>query len=792
MSTAKCFFAYSANPVDLVETIENSIERMNSVDYVHVQSWKELGGAGKVIINEVCNAIDDCDLFICDLTQMSQNVLFELGYAISKKKNTWITLDVSRGHSKSNYKRFGLLSTITYVSYQNSHELANKFFKEEPYSDNGFTLYEALLKSLIRAQPIQRSLFYLRSDVNTEASVALYREIDKLKIPLVIDDPQEVPGQTLSWYVQNTYSATALIVHLIDDERNKSLQNAKYAFVSGIAHGFQVPIIMLAHAPYAPPVDYRELVHIHETASKCITIVRPWLSEIERQYLQQEEAHASQKNDIRAAVAIRRLDLGDHIAENESEDLSNYFVTTSSFEEALRVTKSMIYVGRKGSGKTANLYRIKEEMGKDPRNHVCVIWPVDYELEGILAVLNSTIPKAEQGYLIASLWKFLVYSELAKSVYDMLALKSKHYEYDENEREFMARIDANSHMLTGDFTARLEYAVENLCQIDIHQSPSEQRARVSEILHNNLLEDLRIFLGRILENKKKVCVLVDNLDKAWMHRDDINLLTDFLFGLLSVSGAISDEFQKSGYQRRKVNLNLIVFLRSDIFSYIAAQAREADKLPYTRINWEDKNILCRVIEERFINAIGKNISSEQVWQKLFTPRVRDTLTREYIISRIIPRPRDIIFFCKAALSQAINHNHSVIEEDDILQAEEEYSKHAFDSLKTEVDVEIEGFENLLYEFAGEHKIVTRSKIENYLEKFGISNDKYDYFIRILCELTFIGVEIESDIFEFMYDESRRKVMFVLARKLADSSGEERFMINTPFHSYLEIGLTPDS
>ena len=80
-------------------------------------------------------------------------------------------------------------------------------------------------------------------------------------------------------------------------------------------------------------------------------------------------------------------------------------------------------IGRKGSGKTAILYKLQNEFLSDKRNHVCLIKPIGYELDGIVSMLNQTLPISEKGYLFESFWKYLIYTELAKSVYEDLSRK---------------------------------------------------------------------------------------------------------------------------------------------------------------------------------------------------------------------------------------------------------------------------------------------------------------------------------------------------------------------------------
>jgi hypothetical protein len=789
MSDLNGFFAYAGEPVSRAETVREAIKQINQrvEGLINIRGWESFDVTGKPIIHEVCAAINECDLFICDLTKMSPNVLFELGYAIAKDKRVWITLNTTYQQVRKNYEKLSL-STVGYTPSSHSFELTNRFLEDEPYNDLESTIFRDMIQSIVQSQKESPHLLYLKSEVSTEASVRLTRRLQKLDAPLVTDDPDEVPTQPLSWYALKSYYAFGVVTHLIDEAREPnvdSLRNAKYSLVSGLAYGFDKQILLLAHAPFSSPVDYRDLLKVHKTAQKCISITNPWLSKIEKYYLESSEEYKKTQSEVEAAVGLQKIRLGEYVAENEHRELTDYFVSTAAFREALNTHQYEIYVGRKGSGKTANLYQLAHELSKDKRNHVFIIKPIDYELEGVVRLLTSSLSQADPGYLIESLWKFLIYTELAWNVYEQIKGKPSYLPFNETDTEFLEYVESNREVFS-EFTVRMEHAIMDLCDMEPQDSVQEHRVKVSEILHTNLLSDLRVLLGKVLEDKNKVFVLIDNLDKAWKKRKDLDVLSQFLFGLLSAGQAISKDFQKDRPKWPSVNLALVIFLRSDIFSHIKRVAREKDKVAFTRINWNDPVLLNRVIEERFANSLEESIDARTIWPRFFADKVKGMSPEDYIQSRIIPRPRDIIFFCRSALAHAINRKHTRIEKDDILQAENEYSEYAFDTLLAETETQFEPIEALLYEFVGANEIVTQEHIAEFVDSAGIPNGKTNYVVDLLFEAMFLGLETQPNNFEFLYEPNRKKVLQKLAQKTAEEKGQKRFKINTPFHSFLEI------
>ncbi len=782
----RCFVAYPSTPPALSETVEEAIRLLQQGQVVDITGWKSTSVSGKFIITEICKAIDDSEIFTCELTDLNHNVLFELGYAIARNKRIWVILDPSIERSKSDYEKFKLFTTIGYTAYLNSREIVEAFYNDQPYLDIENTIFKTAIESVIGVRD-QVTLLYLKSGIETDASIKLSRLINGLAVPSVVDDPGEERLQTLSWYASQAYRACAVVVHFLSKQHTGSrLHNAKNSFVSGLSYGFGKPLLMLAHQPYDSPIDYSDLLQTHKTAAQCESLAIPWLKRVEITYSSETKEGLQYAEQVAAQTELQRLSFGESVAEREVEELSDYFVPIATYMEA-RETEHSIIVGRKGSGKTAILYKLAGELSPNPENHVCIIKPVAYELEGILQMLRQALPIAEKGFLIESFWKFLIYTELAKSVCDHLATLPVHYQQSDAEKELCKFVADNAPIIAQEFSIRLESVVRKLQVISVAESAETHRLKISELLHSNIISKLRFFLGPVFGKKRRVVILVDNLDKAWNQQGDLPALCNLLFGLLEVSRRIAVDFEKSDHWRKAINLSLLIFLRSDIFAQIVRFIPERDKVYYSRITWDDPEILLSVIEQRLMNSSGI-ISPNQIWSRYFCPTVKGMETRKYLTRFILPRPRDLIYLCKLALVNAVNRRHLMVEEQDVLDAQYQYSKYALDSLEAENGMRMDILEPLLYEFVGAPEIVDTSEIMKAMEHCGISTNKLDEVIHLLCELTFLGREIESNRFEYLYNEEDQGKYQVMARKTAElrGVGKERLRINDAFHSYLEI------
>jgi Cdc6-like AAA superfamily ATPase len=785
----KAFYAYPANPA-IMFTIRNGIKSINaSQDIISVHSWEELKVTGKYIIDEVCEAIDDADVFLCDLTFTSANVLFELGYAIANNKRIWISVDPTLLDDDNYQKELRPLTTIGYAKHRNSEELTQKFLSDAPYSDIENTIYSSIFKSISETDRKEPSLFYLKSVIPTEASIELTRYLNKTDIIVITDDVQETTSRPLTWYVENVYRCFGVMAHLIDERREgKSYQNAKYALVCGMAYALGKRVSIIAHVPYSSPIDFRDILISHTSPDECRKIAEEWVDKNKSAYVLQKDKYKQLQKKLSASRTLQRINLGEYEAENEEEELINYFYETPAYNEAINTSQYTIFVGRKGSGKTASLYQMVNELkkSKQENNHVCVIKPIDYEVEGIFNIFNLALAKAEKSYLVESLWKFLIYTDLAYSVYSELKSKPVHYIISNAERAFIEYVDQHSTLIKSEFTVRMDKTIQTFSQLDVSGDIEQQRNTISNLLHVQFLSQLRGVLGDVLSKKGKVFILVDNLDKAWQPRQDLDVLAEFLFGLLGVGQAIAKDFHKQNSRTQKVEVALVVFIRSDIFSYIMNRARERDKLKYAFFNWNDRMLLRRVIEERFVHSFSETLLPDEVWDKFFVQTVKGIPTRDYLVDRIIPRPRDAIFFCKQALAQAISHRHSIVDEEDVFQAEKEYSLHAYSSLLAEIEAQLPGIEELIIEFAGSSEIISRQDIEDAIKRTTLTHYEVDEIIELLCNSTFLGLEVRVEEFEFIYDETRKKVFKSLASKIAEIRGMQRFKINVPFHAYLGI------
>jgi hypothetical protein len=786
----KGFYAYPSSPGTIGEAVRNALQTINSSGVVTIKSWEDCSVGGKLVIQEICNEIEASQFFCADLTGINANVMFELGYAIARNKRIWLTLDTSLVNVRKEFDQLRILTTVGYQASTNSGLIVNGFYKDSPYQDLDATVFDSYVRPNLTSD--SRPFFvYLKGRHPTEASVRMSERVDKVPLPLIVDDPNESAVQTLVWYGTKLFSSAAVLCHLEGAVREDSkIQIARRALAAGMAYGFDKPLLMLSEGNFLAPLDYRDLLHNYQTASEAKKFLEMWLEPLEHKWKRDLEEQRSYISKVKLATELKSLRLGEYVAENEADNLSDYFVETAAYRAALE-GKQSIFVGRKGSGKSANFLALAKELQSDARNLVCVIKPVAYELEGVVSLLSRYKEKDEKNYAVESLWKFLLITEIANTVGRAVEERPGKAASDD-EQQLLALLNAKAGFLRKDFSIRLEECVEAL-NYKVSKLKGDDRRReesrlaISEAIHENVMGELRRVLGRVLRGRKRVAVLMDNLDKAWDKQTDINTFSNLLLGLLAAASRLTNDFHRSANKLDPVNLSLAIFLRSDIFYHVMAAAREPDKIDHTVLVWQDDELLLRVLEERFVRSHDSSVSPKEMWDKYFCATVGGTSTPMYFLDRILKRPRDLLYFVKAAMEVAVNRGHGRVEESDIVEAERQYSQFALSSVVVENVVSLPNIETILYEFVGLPSILSLKDVHNCMNRAKVEEQAVNQILAELCMANFFGVEVDRGTFRFPEDSNELRKLEVLSTRFRDQSDcETRYMINKPFWAFLEI------
>ncbi|MRX40620.1 hypothetical protein GJU43_15140 [Flavobacterium sp. LC2016-23] len=782
------FFAYGSQYSSSGECIEEAIEQINNSGEAIITSWIHLRNSGRFIINEVLDEIDKSDFFCCDLTGLNDNVLFELGYALARKKPIFIINDVSYEESNKKYKELNLLSTLGYKKYTKTHDIITGFFKERPYDPIG-NIWTDLTKT-ITPEKDSKAILVLNSQTETNYNLEIITQVDYFKLPKIVDDASENANLPLSWYIQKLHSVPSVLIQFSSQTRaGYELHNSKCALIAGMAIGLGLEVQLLAEQPYFSPLDFRDLLKKFSNRQECSVIVKDFLINLQKE-IAALLINERERVDTRKKLSeLQNLDFGEAIAEHESNKLYQYYVDTSHTQQLIK-NEYNIVVGRKGTGKTATLYYLFEDLIRDRRNHVVLIKPINFEVDGLVALMEESNSEFEKGFLIETVWKFLIYSQIAKSLFDQIKQKPL-FALSEDENKYIEFIELNQTIFLTDFSTRLEEQIKKLRENEISKigagNNNEFRLKVAEILHDGVLNEMKDYFGVLIPKNHKLIVLIDNLDKSWKKDARLNILSRYILGLLGVSGRIFKELSYIKSIQTSISFHLTIFLRSDIFKYIQLIAREPDKIEVSRLMWEDSEILLRIIEERFVELSNNKYNKEELFERFFISQVNGVPTKDFIIKSIFPRPRDLIYFCKSCKDIAVSRGHEIIQEMDVISAYKEYSSWIFKSLLVENNILNKQMEDFLFELVGGSAVINETMIKQFMINSDIpivTEEDVEKFIDNLVDLTILGREVRTNEFQFEYDVENFKKIKTMSKKL-DS---KRYKIHNALIPFLECEI----
>lgn len=780
----QAFLGYSSRPELARGTLYRASSLISEIG-IEAKSWEDLAIGGQIIISSVLSSIDGSDVSIFDISTLSPNVLYELGYAIGRAKRIWLLIDKTDAEATTRWARFRLLSGVGYRGWSSSEEIRNWYLTDQPHLMET-TVYDQFIEPTLTEEPRGAAIFYMPMSYDTDAEIAIDRRLgteSRQGVRLITADPTESALNPLSWYAQKVNESAATIVHFAAERRTLApLRNARAALIAGLATGLERAVLMLAEEDYSAPLDYQDRLKHYRSAEQCYDYLNNWLVE---QQIRPDERYRTRR--LQLVTQLKGLTFGEHVAENESDSLSDYFIETAAFDQALK-SRLMLFVGRKGAGKTANMLQAAARLQEDAKNVVVVIKPAAYDFSALLALMRD-LPGEIKDYSIESLWRFLLQSELTRTVIAGIEARSMGVPYTEAELELIRFADEAPFSIRADFAKRFEEIVTFLqaSGASDERSVSAGRDRLNEALHADAISRLRKLLGPVLSGREHVAILIDNLDKAWDRRVDLEPLADLLLGLLGAVGRLSQDFNREDSWRRRIELSLVVFLRSDIYGYLQRTAREPDKIPTQVLSWSDQELLLRLLEERFLAVRPPRTAPDELWERFFCPTVKGLDTRQYLLSHVLPRPRDMVYICNAAIMSAVNSRHDTIAEEDILSAERNYSQFAYEALLVENGITVSQLDNVLLEFMASDSVLPASAVRANLHLAGIEGDKAEYVIERLKAMSFLGVETAPNKFQFVEGEADSRRLDVLARKYSERAEQEpRYSIHPAYRSYLEI------
>lgn len=751
---ARAFFVYSSHELSQGATIERAIHSINnSKSDIIAESWSKAEKSSTKLIANILEHIDRCDILAANLTGLNSNVLFEVGYALGKGKRLCL---FTQGHSEEEFRsdlsKLDILAGFEILKFENASQVANGLRTrwESSAEPELYTLPAAVARGA-------DGVLLLKGLTDSEIAIEVERTCRELFSGVTVDDWTEDRQQGLWWYYQKILAAVTVVAILVAEGWNSAKEiNARFSFVAGLALALGRRILLLGFPGHIPAADYNDwlkqpdtpddVVHfLHSFASETGTAVQgqtvPLSSKIHRAATGKESPSKVDKELVMLDIALEGV--GDTIAENEESDLIEYFVQTAEFEEA-KSGKKTIFVGAKGSGKTANYIFLSHELMHNKRYLTCGIKPPDYKMSRFLAALRRlSDTRTSVPHVSETAWKVIIHCALASSLSDNILTRPPQTGRTADEESLLAFVEAHRDLIGAPFERKLDEAARWLEDAQFNDD------NFSKVAHDRFLSESTKTMMPLLRSFQRIFILVDNLDKAWERDADLELQANMVYALFGAGKRLEDDI------RRRSSVSLVLFLRRNIYEFVYASAREQDKLGLqtSELIWSHEAFR-EVIQRRIDVACLRNgTQSIRAWEDIFSPTADGVPVSQWIWERILARPRDLIHFVRKALEVAINSGHDEVQASDLHVALKEYSGFALSQVISEYLAETPWLQPMVSSLVGEAGAFSLDQLERMLRKTnklvrsGVS--ERDMATR-LVQVGFLGIRTDDNEVQYAY------------------------------------------
>jgi hypothetical protein len=552
MTTTPAFFAYPAGTNLVVDAIRTAVDRTrHRASFLAIETWEELDVPGRFIATEILARIEASEVLIADISRLNFNVAYEVGYAIGKGKRLLLMKHRAVQEQSPTIHEVGVFDTLGYKEYATADELAT---------------FLAQVRDLrpvhIGEKRNEKSPIYLiQPKTKTDYDGLIVAGIKKSHLYFRSFDPSEttrLPGPDAVASVAECYG---VILHLLpNDHVDAKVHNIRSAFVAGLADGMERRALFIQTGDTPVPVDLRDFV----TTCRFPDDFKEAIGELaERVY--DDRSATTVLTSAGTESLLAQADLGASAAENEITSLGEYYLETEAYRRARRREVRLV-TGRKGSGKTAIFFMLRDVVRGHRQNVVLDLKPEGYQLMKLKDAVVALMSAGTMEHTITAFWEYLLWLEICYKLLekDQELHKRDHRLYEPYQRLKAAYLtDAYSN--EGDFAERLKALLRDI----IAAIGSRYAGRtglelttpqVTELVYRHDFIKLKEQITDYLQYKEELLLLFDNIDKGWpahgVRGEDLVILR----ALIEATRKIERDLSKVA-----IHAHTIVFLRNDIF-----------------------------------------------------------------------------------------------------------------------------------------------------------------------------------------------------------------------------------
>ena len=678
------FFAYPSSP------------RMQSFTDELVAELKDRGIRGvrwedvvsnDLLFSKVCNEIHSNDFLLAEVTEPNLNVLIEVGYALAVGRQPLLLQDKNR----KTWTR-ELLTTLESCYYATREDIHDHIARwQQARSPDTFEPNRRLPfldnMGIYDDKEVRGTTYHLKPKVSTDWISRVDRSFNRSPFRLTSMDPSDSVYDEFYPQARQIQRASLIVASFISEEHIDWLENnANVALLTGFSIGLGKQVLVLQEKPAVSILDLGSVSLPFEAEDQVQEIVDAWIDKQVRISVSQTLESRRKASSRQQADLLRSIYLGHPDALQDNELLS-YFVPTKEFNDAIEGRRS-IFIGRRGSGKSANFQAIRAEISGQHNTVSVEILPDDFQLKRISNYLEHAADLPDPRLVFQSIWNYVLTTEMLKALAektDRLIISP-----DDISRNNLRHIyDSEYDKLAMDFGSRVVFALEEVFPPNHDMTLEESRQNAEEAfksLQNYHLSNLlKEFAGK---EGITFFIVADDLDKHWRANTEHSI--DLLLGLISEVARMQVFFGKC--------LKIALFLREDIYDVLTRYDEDLPKRDILRMEWTSSSLRHLVAARLAMKADGQN--DDEIWSAIFPEPVNNVTASKYILTRSLPRPRDVLNLCQKAIDHAQRNGHKYVKAQDILEGEKSFSEALFYSVSSEFRGLYPDLAEVLIEFAG--------------------------------------------------------------------------------------------
>jgi hypothetical protein len=760
------FVAYSSRDPALLQLIGDAVYIANGKsDRVRYETWVYNDIPGNPLISPILDRIDESTFIIADITTLNLNVVYEIGFAIGRRKRAYLIRHGGTVGDKSAAREAGIFDTLGYHEYPDQDDLVRRLTSNIDPEPLSFSL------ELDHRAPV----YLVEPPVKDLAATAMTSRLKKARYRYRSFIPGEDVRLSATDAIRQVASSSGVLVALEDSTKTHGLvHNIRSMFVAGLAEGMGKPLVVLCPAGVDAPLDVRDDVKHYRHEGDIADHIAELALEV-TDHLQQDAPPP-----IETGSLLQSIHIGDPTAENEMATLSEYYLQTHEYQQTLHGSVNLA-VGRKGSGKTALFIQLRDKVRNDRRNVVVDLRPEGYQLIKLKEDILAYLSEGSRQHLITAFWEYLILLEVA---YKLLEKDQYTYKHNHETRDLYLELEASYKVedfsVEGDFSERLVVLSQRISEDyrTKYGKGSEQKLttdQVTELLYSHDLAKLRDRISSYLERKAAVWILFDNLDKGWSTQGVDEIDATVLRCLIDAGRKIEREMRKASR-----SLHCIVFVRNDVYEHIMRRSADYGKEMRAVLDWTEPDLLREMLRLRLVSGLDpkmKDVEFEKVWPVFCVSHYGGEESSAYLIERSLMRPRNVLKIFNHCRGFATNFRHTKIDEDDIEKGLRAYSNDLLVELDHELTDVFPAARDLLYHFLDAPAIMTDAELTTLIGRAGVAAEHVRRIVEFLIYYGVFGLRTEDgDLFIYQVNYNP-KMIEARAHRTAEKA---QYLINPAF------------